>query len=74
MALANVVVHFPQVREMLAGPQSSDSCGESAGAGRLHLQRVTKSCFPPDHPILSSFVQHRAHLAPVRRGKRLFFK
>ena len=53
---------FEAVREMVAGPQSSDSCGESAGAGRLHLQRVTKSCFPSDHPVLTNFVQHSAHL------------
>ena len=64
---------FEAVREMLAGPQSSDSCGESAGAGRLHLQRVTKSCFPSDHPVLNNFVQHRAHLAVGGLQQQLFF-
>jgi hypothetical protein len=64
---------FEAVREMLAGPQSSDSCGESAGAGRLHLQRVTKSCFPSDHPVLTNFVQHSAHLAAGGLQQQLFF-
>lgn len=64
---------FEAVREMVAGPQSSDSCGESAGAGRLHLQRVTKSCFPSDHPVLTHFVQHSAHLAPGGLQQQLFF-
>ena len=64
---------FEAVREMLAGPQSSDSCGESAGAGRLHLQRVTKSCFPSDYPVLTNFVQHSAHLAPGGLQQQLFF-
>ena len=43
------------------------------GAGRLHLDRVTKSCFPADHPLLTTFTAHPAHLSPGGVQQQLFF-
>ena len=43
------------------------------GAGRLHLERVTKSCFPADHPLLTTFTAHPAHLSPGGVQQQLFF-
>ena len=66
-------VEFEAVREMLAGPMSGSTTGESAGAGRLHLERVMKSCFPTDHPVLANFAQHKAHLVPGGLQQQLFY-
>ena len=57
----------------LASGDRSHMLPSRGGAGRLHLERVTKSCFPADHPLLTTFTAHPAHLSPGGVQQQLFF-
>ena len=57
----------------LASGNRSRMLPSRGGAGRLHLERVTKSCFPADHPLLTTFTAHPAHLSPGGVQQQLFF-